>query len=161
MEINGHEISTTLISQLQTLAGVISEKKAQAIGNMRETVEAMHLQGTLLVQAEMELGDAFDAFVEQLGDHGVDPEQARYTHKLAKKHPKLESLLSSPGQIKQLTLQNFAPATEQAAHTEGERPAFTLAFHLNIDPMDWSKELRAEFLTKAKPVVKLVGELEC
>ena len=159
MEINGKQIEPAIIEQLRTLAEVIREKKANAIGHMRETVEAMHMQGKLLVQAELQLGDAFDAFVEQLGDHGMDPNQARANHRLAKKCPKFDDLLDNPGALKQLTLQNFAPSVPPKETGEKSVPAFVLTYHLNSEPVAWSAELRAEFLGKARPVVELAREL--
>ena len=160
MELNGKQVSSALVEQITTLADIIRDKKHDAIANMRETVEAMHMQGTLLVQAEIEFGDAFGTFVEQLSERGVDPDLARYNLKLAKKHKTLASLIGSPAQVKQLVLQNFAPASEtEPSNTERTAPAFTLAFHLTTDPMDWSNELKAEFMTKARPIVRLVEEL--
>jgi hypothetical protein len=77
----GHELTTTAVSveQLRALADKIREAKAGAVKEMKSAIEAMHEQGTLLVQAEMELGAAFDTWVDGLADQGIDPMAARYS----------------------------------------------------------------------------------
>ena len=70
----GNELSTAVsVEQLRTLSEKIRQAKAGAIGAMKEAIEAMHEQGALLVQAEMELGTAFDGWVDGLADEGIDP----------------------------------------------------------------------------------------
>jgi hypothetical protein len=57
----GNELTTGVsVEQLRALAERIREAKAGAIKEMKTAIEAMHEEGTLLVQAEMELGQAFD-----------------------------------------------------------------------------------------------------
>ena len=161
MDINGKILTVISVEQLRAISEQIREHKAGAIGSMKSALELMHEQGALLIQAELELGTAFDAFVDQLGNHGVDPMQARANLKLAKKHKAPASLFSDPNSARQLVLQNFAPPQPAKPEMpERSAPAFSLTFHLNTDPLEWSREMRAEFLTKAKPVVKLVEELE-
>jgi hypothetical protein len=76
------QLTTTAVSveQLRALAEKIREAKAGAVTEMKVAIQAMHEQGTLLVQAEMELGAAFDGWVDGLADHGIDPMAARYSH---------------------------------------------------------------------------------
>jgi hypothetical protein len=162
MDINGKQLTAVSLEQLRALSERIKEAKAGAIGNMKEAAEAMHEQGRLLIQAEMELGDAFDTFVDSLANEGIDPNQARYNIKLAKKHKEVRSLFTDPSAAKQLVLQNFAPPTPPKPETTGDKVAlpFSLSFHLNIDPMDWNEEIKRDFMAKAKPVVQLVEEIE-
>jgi hypothetical protein len=89
----GHELTTTAVSveQLRALAEKIREAKAGAVKEMKSAIEAMHEQGTLLVQAEMELGAAFDTWVDGLADQGIDPMAARYSMKVAKKHKDIKA----------------------------------------------------------------------
>jgi|688.fasta_scaffold17751_1 hypothetical protein len=162
MDINGKQLTAVSLEQLRALSERIKEAKAGAIGNMKEAAEAMHEQGRLLIQAEMELGDAFDTFVDSLANEGIDPNQARYNIKLAKKHKEVRSLFTDPSAAKQLVLQNFAPPTPPKPETAGDKVTlpFSLSFHLNIDPMDWNEEIKRDFLAKAKPVVQLVEEIK-
>jgi len=157
------ELTTAVsVEQLRTLAERIREAKFSAIKQMKTAIEAMHEEGTLLVQAEMEMGAAFDGWVDGLADHGVDPMQARYCMKIAKKHKEVKSLFNDPSAAKQLVLQNFAPPTPPKPVIEGGKTSlpFSLSFHLNIDPLDWSEEVKRDFIAKAKPVVQLVEEIE-
>jgi hypothetical protein len=158
----GNELTVVSAEQLRALSEQIREAKLRAIKEMKTAIEAMHEEGTLLVQAEMELGAAFDEWVDGLADHGVDPMQARYCMKIAKKHKEAKSLFADPSAAKQLVLQNFAPPTPPKPETAGDKVAlpFSLSFHLNIDPMDWNEEIKRDFLAKAKPVVQLVEEIE-
>lgn len=162
MDINGKQLTAVSLEQLRALSERIKEAKAGAIGNMKSAAEAMHEQGRLLIQAEMELGEAFDAFVDSLANEGIDPNQARYNIKLAKKHKEVRSLFTDPSAAKQLVLQNFAPPTPPKPVIDGGKTSlpFSLSFHLNIDPLDWSEEIKRDFMAKAKPVVQLVQEIE-
>ena len=135
----GNELTTAVsVEQLRALAERIRQAKAGAIKEMKSAIEAMHEQGTLLVQAELELGAAFDGWVDGLADHGVDPMQARYCMKIAKKHKEVKSLFADPGAAKQLVLQNFAPPMPPKPETEGgtSMAPYTISVRYNIDPMD-------------------------
>lgn len=160
--LNGKELTTVSVEQIRALADKIHEAKANAVGSMKEAFLLKHEQGALLVQAEMELGDAFDAFVDQLANDGVDPDQARDNYRLAKKFKDRESLLSQPGVIKQLVLRNFAP---EAPKVEAERPsnapAYTISLRFNVDPMDPAFP-RAKFLAEpmVRSVIQTVQDLE-
>jgi hypothetical protein len=135
----GTELTTAVsVEQLRALAERIREAKVSAIKEMKTAIEAMHEEGTLLVQAEMELGAAFDGWVDGLADHGVDPMQARYAMKIAKKHKDVRSLFGNPSAAKQLVLQNFAPAVPPKPETEGSTSTapYTISVRYNIDPMD-------------------------
>jgi predicted Zn-dependent protease len=115
------QLTTTAVSveQLRALAEKIREAKAGAVTEMKVAIQAMHEQGTLLVQAEMELGAAFDGWVDGLADHGIDPMAARYSMKVAKKHKDIKSLFSNPSAAKQMVLQNFAPSVPPKAEARG------------------------------------------
>lgn len=132
------KLTAVSVEQLRALAERIREAKAGAVREMKSAIEAMHEQGTLLVQAEMELGAAFDGWVDGLADHGVDPMQARYAMKIAKKHKDVRSLFGNPSAAKQLVLQNFAPAVPPKPETEGSTSTapYTISVRYNIDPMD-------------------------
>ena len=132
------ELTAVSVEQLRALAEKIREAKASAVKEMKSAIEAMHEQGSLLVQAEMELGAAFDGWVDGLADHGVDPMQARYAMKIAKKHKDVKSLFGNPSAAKQLVLQNFAPAVPPKPETEGSTSTapYTISVRYNIDPMD-------------------------
>ena len=134
----GNELTVVSIEQLRLLAERIRQAKAGAIGAMKEAIEAMHEEGTLLVQAEFELGAAFDGWVDGLADHGIDPMQARYCMKVARKHKDVRSLFNDPGAAKQLVLQNFAPPIPPKPETEGNGSVapYTITLRFNIDPMD-------------------------
>lgn len=163
MDINGKTLTVVSIEQLRALSERIKGARAGAIGQMKEAIEAMHEQGSLLIQAEMQLGDSFDAFVDRLADEGIDPNQARYNVRMAKKYKDVRSIFGTPGAAKQLVLQNFAPPSPPKPETDGEsiKAPFTLTFHINgADPMDWPETTRKEFLSKAEPVVRLAMELE-
>lgn len=163
MDINGKQLTAVSLEQLRALSERIKEAKAGAIGNMKEAAEAMHEQGRLLIQAEMELGDAFDTFVDSLANEGIDPNQARYNIKLAKKHKEVRSLFTDPSAAKQLVLQNFAPPTPPKPETEkvADVPAYQITVRFNIDPMDAAFP-RARFLAEpqVKSLVSVVQELE-
>jgi hypothetical protein len=160
--INGKELTTVSVEQIRALAEKIHEAKASAIGSMKEAFALKHAQGELLIQAEMELGDAFNAFVDGLADQGIDPNQARDNYRIAKKYKTQGDLLSQPGAIKQLMLRDLAPETPKA---ESERvadvPAYTITVRFNIDPMDAAFP-RARFLAEpqVKSLVQVVQELE-
>lgn len=134
----GNELTVVSAEQLRALSEQIREAKLRAIKEMKSAIEAMHEQGTLLVQAEMQLGQAFDHWVDGLSDHGVDPMQARYCMKIAKKHKEVKSLFADPGAAKQLVLQNFAPPMPPKPETEGSTSTapYTISVRYNIDPMD-------------------------
>ena len=134
----GNELTAVSVEQLRALAEKIRAAKAGAVKEMKTAIEAMHEQGSLLVQAEMELGAAFDGWVDGLADHGVDPMQARYAMKIAKKHKDVRSLFGNPSAAKQLVLQNFAPAVPPKPETEGSTSTapYTISVRYNIDPMD-------------------------
>jgi hypothetical protein len=152
----GNELTTGVsVEQLRALAERIREAKAGAIKEMKTAIEAMHEEGTLLVQAEMELGQAFDGWVDGLADHGVDPMQARYCMKIAKKHKEVKSLFSNPSAAKQMVLQNFAPSVPPKAEAEGQGSVapYTISVRFNVDPMDASFP-RARWL--ADPLVRSV-----
>jgi hypothetical protein len=152
----GNELSTAVsVEQLRTLSEKIRQAKAGAIGAMKEAMEAMHEQGALLVQAEMELGAAFDGWVDGLADEGIDPMQARYCMKVAKKHKDIKSLFANPGAAKQMVLQNFAPPAPAKPETEGSASVapYSISLRFNIDPMDAAFP-RAKWL--ADPLVKSV-----
>jgi hypothetical protein len=160
----GTELTTAIsVEQLRALAERIREAKVSAIKEMKTAIEAMHEEGTLLVQAEMELGAAFDGWVDGLADHGVDPMQARYCMKIAKKHKEVKSLFADPSAAKQLVLQNFAPPTPPKPETEkvADVPAYQITVRFNIDPMDAAFP-RARFLAEpqVKSLVQVVQELE-
>lgn len=157
------QLTGVSVEQLRTLADKIRAAKAGAIGAMKEAIEAMHEQGTLLVQAEMELGSAFDGWVDGLADHGVDPMQARYCMKVAKKHKDVRSIFGDPGAAKQLVLQNFAPPTPPKPEVEGQGNVapYTITVRFNVDPMD-SAFPRSKFLADplVRSVIQTVQELE-
>lgn len=134
----GTELTAVSVEQLRALAERIREAKAGAVREMKSAIEAMHEQGSLLVQAEMELGAAFDSWVDGLADHGVDPMQARYCMKVAKKHKDVKSLFGNPSAAKQLVLQNFAPSVPPKPEAEGSTSTapYTISVRYNIDPMD-------------------------
>jgi hypothetical protein len=152
----GNELTTGVsVEQLRALAERIREAKVDAIKGMKAAIEAMHEEGTLLVQAEMELGQAFDGWVDGLADHGVDPMQARYCMKIAKKHKEVKSLFADPSAAKQLVLQNFAPSVPPKAEAEGQGSVapYTISVRFNVDPMDAAFP-RAKWL--ADPLVRSV-----
>ena len=160
----GNELTTAVsVEQLRSLAERIREAKAGAIKEMKSAIEAMHEQGTLLVQAEMELGQAFDHWVDGLADHGVDPMQARYCMKIAKKHKEVKSLFADPGAAKQMVLQNFAPPMPPKPETEKvtDVAPYSIVVRFNVDPMDPSFP-RARFLAEpqVKSLIGVVQELE-
>lgn len=154
----GNELTTAVsVEQLRALAEKIREAKAGAVTEMKVAIQAMHEQGTLLVQAEMELGAAFDGWVEGLADHGIDPMAARYSMKVAKKHKDIKSLFNNPSAAKQMVLQNFAPSVPPKPEGEGQGNVapYTISVRFNIDPMD-SAFPRAKWL--ADPLVRSVIE---
>ena len=160
----GNELSTAVsVEQLRTLSEKIRQAKAGAIGAMKEAIEAMHEQGALLVQAEMELGTAFDGWVDGLADEGIDPMQARYCMKVAKKHKDIKSLFANPGAAKQMVLQNFAPPTPTKPEAEGVGSVapYSISLRFNIDPMDAAFP-KAKFLADplVRSVVQTAQELE-
>jgi len=159
----GTELTTAVsVEQLRALAERIREAKVSAIKEMKTAIEAMHEEGTLLVQAEMELGAAFDGWVDGLADHGVDPMQARYCMKIAKKHKEVKSLFADPSAAKQMVLQNFAPPLPPKPETEKpDAPAYQIVVRFNVDPMDPAFP-RARFLAEpqVKSLVQVVQELE-
>jgi hypothetical protein len=156
---------TTAVSpeQLRGLAERIREAKTKAIKEMKTAIEAMHEQGSLLVQAEMELGAAFDTWVDGLADHGVDPMAARYSMKVAKKHKDIKSLFSNPSAAKQMVLQNFAPSVPPKPESEGQGIAapYTISVRFNVDPMDAAFP-RAKWLADplVRSVIQTTQELE-
>lgn len=159
----GNELTAVSVEQLRALAERIREAKAGAVKEMKTAIEAMHEQGSLLVQAELELGAAFDSWVDGLADHGVDPMQARYCMKVAKKHKDVKSLFGNPSAAKQLVLQNFAPAVPPKPETERSASVapYTISLRFNIDPMDAAFP-RAKFLADplVRSVVQTAQELE-
>lgn len=160
----GNELTTAVsVEQLRTLSEKIRQAKAGAIGAMKEAIEAMHEQGALLVQAEMELGSAFDGWVDGLADEGIDPMQARYCMKVAKKHKDIKSLFANPGAAKQMVLQNFAPPTPTKPETEGSASVapYSISVRFNVDPLDPSFP-KAKWLSDplVKSVIQTTQELE-
>ena len=161
----GNELTTAAVSveQLRALAERIREAKAGAVKEMKTAIEAMHEQGTLLIQAELELGAAFDSWVDGLADEGIDPMQARYCIKVAKKHKDIKGLFSNPSAAKQLVLQNFAPAVPPKPEAEGQGSVapYSISVRFNVDPMD-SAFPRAKFLADplVRSVVQTVQDLE-
>jgi hypothetical protein len=160
----GNELTTAVsVEQLRTLSEKIRQAKAGAIGAMKEAIEAMHEQGALLVQAEMELGTAFDGWVDGLADEGIDPMQARYCMKVAKKHKDIKSLFANPGAAKQMVLQNFAPPTPAKPETEkaNDVAPYSITVRFNIDPLDPAFP-RARFLAEpqVRSLIQTVQELE-
>lgn len=157
------ELTAVSVEQLRALAERIREAKAGAVKEMKTAIEAMHEQGSLLVQAEMELGAAFDSWVDGLADHGVDPMQARYAMKIAKKHKDVKSLFGNPSAAKQLVLQNFAPAVPPKPETEGSTSVapYSISVRFNVDPLDPSFP-RAKWLADplVKSVIQTTQELE-
>jgi hypothetical protein len=157
------ELTAVSVEQLRALAERIREAKAGAVKEMKAAIEAMHEQGSLLVQAEMELGAAFDGWVDGLADHGVDPMQARYAMKIAKKHKDVKSLFGNPSAAKQLVLQNFAPAVPPKPEAEGSTSTapYTISVRFNVDPLDPAFP-RAKFLADplVRSVVQTAQELE-
>jgi len=159
----GNELTAVSVEQLRALAERIRAAKAGAVKEMKTAIEAMHEQGSLLVQAEMELGAAFDGWVDGLADHGVDPMQARYCMKVAKKHKDVRSLFGNPSAAKQLVLQNFAPAVPPKPETEGSASVapYTISVRFNVDPLDPSFP-KAKWLADplVKSVIQTTQELE-
>jgi hypothetical protein len=153
--MGNNELTAVSVEQLRALAERIREAKAGAVKEMKTAIEAMHEQGSLLVQAEMELGAAFDAWVDGLADHGVDPMAARYSMKVAKKHKDIKSLFSNPSAAKQMVLQNFAPSAPPKPESEGQGGVapYSISVRFNVDPMDPSFP-RAKWL--ADPLVRSV-----
>ena len=156
---------TTAVSveQLRALAEKIREAKAGAVTEMKVAIQAMHEQGTLMVQAEMELGAAFDGWVNNLADHGIDPMAARYSMKVAKKHKDIKSLFSNPSAAKQMVLQNFAPSVPPKPESEeqGNVAPYTISVRFNVDPMDAAFP-RAKWLADplVRSVIQTTQELE-
>jgi hypothetical protein len=160
----GTELTTAVsVEQLRALAERIRQAKAGAIKEMKTAIEAMHEEGTLLVQAEMELGQAFDGWVDGLADQGIDPMQARYCMKIAKKHKEVKSLFADPSAAKQMVLQNFAPTPPPKPETERvtDAPAYQITVRFNVDPMDPAFP-RARFLAEpqVRSLIQTVRELE-
>jgi hypothetical protein len=137
----GHELTTTAVSveQLRALADKIREAKAGAVKEMKSAIEAMHEQGTLLVQAEMELGAAFDTWVDGLADQGIDPMAARYSMKVAKKHKDIKSLFSNPSAAKQMVFRTLRRACHLRQRSRG-RGAWRLT-RSRCDSM-WTRWMR-------------------
>ena len=156
---------TTAVSveQLRALAERIREAKAGAVTEMKVASQAMHEQGTLMVQAEMELGAAFDGWVNNLADHGIDPMAARYSMKVAKKHKDIKSLFSNPSAAKQMVLQNFAPSVPPKPESEGQGSVapYTISVRFNVDPMDAAFP-KAKWLADplVRSVIQTTQELE-
>jgi len=156
---------TTAVSveQLRALAEKIREAKAGAVTEMKVAIQAMHEQGTLMVQAEMELGAAFDGWVNALADQGVDPMAARYSMKVAKKHKDIKSLFSNPSAAKQMVLQNFAPSAPPKPESEGQGSVapYSISVRFNVDPMDPAFP-RAKWLADplVRSVIQTTQELE-
>jgi hypothetical protein len=156
---------TTVVSveQLRALAEKIREAKAGAVTEMKVAIQAMHEQGTLMVQAEMELGAAFDGWVNALADQGIDPMAARYSMKVAKKHKDIKSLFSNPSAAKQMVLQNFAPSVPPKPESEGQGSVapYTISVRFNVDPMDASFP-KAKWLADplVRSVIQTTQELE-
>ena len=159
----GNELTAVSVEQLRALAEKIREAKAGAVKEMKTAIEAMHEQGSLLVQAEMELGAAFNTWVDGLADHGVDPMAARYAMKIAKKHKDVRSLFGNPSAAKQLVLQNFAPAVPPKLETEGGGSVapYSISVRFNVDPMDPSFP-RSKWLSDplVRSVIQATQDLE-
>jgi len=159
----GNELTSVSVEQLRALAEKIREAKAGAVTEMKVAIQAMHEQGSLLVQAEMELGAAFDSWVDGLANEGIDPMQARYCMKVAKKHKDVKSLFGNPSAAKQLVLQNFAPAVPPKPETEGGTSVapYTISVRFNVDPLDPSFP-KAKWLSDplVKSVIQTTQELE-
>lgn len=151
--INGKELTTVSVEQIRALADKIHEAKVSAIDSMKEAFALKHAQGELLIQAEMELGDAFNAFVDGLAESGVDPNQARDNYRIAKKYKTQGDLLSQPGAIKQLMLRDLAPETPKIeSNSPSKAPAFVLSVVLNKDPLDFTQEEWRQWESKRKAV---------
>jgi len=161
--MGNNELTAVSVEQLRALAERIREAKAGAVKEMKTAIEAMHEQGSLLVQAEMELGAAFDTWVDGLADHGVDPMAARYSMKVAKKHRDIKSLFSNPSAAKQMVLQNFAPSAPPKPESEGQGSVapYSISVRFNVDPMDPSFP-RAKWLADplVRSVIQTTQELE-
>jgi hypothetical protein len=161
--MGSNELTAVSVEQLRALAERIREAKAGAVKEMKTAIEAMHEQGSLLVQAEMELGAAFDTWVDGLADHGVDPMAARYSMKVAKKHKDIKSLFSNPSAAKQMVLQNFAPSAPPKPESEGQGSVapYSISVRFNVDPMDPAFP-RARFLAEpqVRSLIQAVQELE-
>lgn len=159
----GNELTSVSVERLRALAEKIREAKAGAVTEMKVAIQAMHEQGSLLVQAEMELGAAFDSWVDGLANEGIDPMQARYCMKVAKKHKDVKSLFGNPSAAKQLVLQNFAPAVPPKPTSEGgtSTAPYTISVRYNIDPMDPAFP-RAKWLADplVRSVIQTTQELE-
>jgi hypothetical protein len=159
---NGKELTSVSVEQIRALSDKIHEAKASAIGSMKEALELKHEQGLLLVQAEMELGDAFDAFVDGLGEQGIDANMARDNYRLAKKHKDRASLFA-PATVKQLVLRDFAPTVPKPEATDAvaDAPAYQITVRFNIDPMDAAFP-KARFLAEpqVRSLIQTVQELE-
>ena len=159
----GNELTAVSVEQLRALAERIREAKAGAVKEMKTAIEAMHEQGTLLIQAELELGAAFDSWVDGLADEGIDPMQARYCIKVAKKHKDVRSLFGNPSAAKQLVLQNFAPSVPPKPETEGQANVapYIISVRFNVDPLDPSFP-KAKWLSDplVKSVIQTTQDLE-
>jgi hypothetical protein len=158
------ELTTAVsLEQLRALAEKIREARSGAIKEMKSAIEAMHEQGTLMVQAEIELGSAFDGWVNALADQGIDPMAARYSMKVAKKHKDIKSLFSNPSAAKQMVLQNFAPSVPPKPESEGQGSVapYTISVRFNVDPMDAAFP-RAKWLADplVRSVIQTTQELE-
>lgn len=158
-----NQLTAVSVEQLRALAERIREAKAGAVKEMKTAIEAMHEQGTLLIQAELELGAAFDSWVDGLADEGIDPMQARYCIKVARKHKDIKSLFGNPSAAKQLVLQNFAPSVppKVEAGGEGSVAPYTITVRFNVDPMDPAFP-KAKWLSDplVKSVIQTTQELE-
>jgi hypothetical protein len=159
-----NKLTTTVsVEQLRSLAERIREAKAGAVTEMKVAIQAMHEQGTLMVQADMELGAAFDGWVNGLADQGIDPMAARYSMKVAKKHKDIQSLFSNPSAAKQMVLQNFAPSVPPKPESEGQGSVapYTISVRFNVDPMDAAFP-RAKWLADplVRSVIQTTQELE-
>jgi hypothetical protein len=158
---NGKELTSVSVEQIRALSEKITEAKASAIGSMKEALELKHEQGLLLVQAEMELGTAFDAFVDGLAEQGIDPNLARDNYRLAKKHKDRASLFA-PATVKQLVLRDFAPTVPKPESDKVTDVApYQIVVRFNVDPMDAAFP-RARFLAEpqVRSLIQAVQELE-
>jgi len=151
--INGKELTTVSVEQIRALADKIHEAKVSAIDSMKEAFALKHAQGELLIQAEMELGSAFNTFMDGLAEAGIDPNQARDNYRIAKKYKTQGDLLSQPGAIKQLMLRDLAPETPKAEPQKATTvPAFVLNLTLNKDPLDFTQDDWRQWESKRRAV---------
>jgi hypothetical protein len=162
MDYNGKQLTTVNIEQLRSLAETIDTARREAIADMKTAGRAMHEQGRLLLQAKDELGEAFEAFLVDLPNHGIAEDQARHSLRLARRYDTAEEMFADPSGNRQMVLTYAIQKPQQqevASPTKPiKTPAFVLTFHMNRDPMDWTASEWEEFRVKSRPVANVWRE---